>query len=88
HQTVVGKDHGTIYVQAGQNAEELVHLSIKFKKRTTSYEIEHIDSKVIDLNDYHEDEQLLKETYYDRKAVKHWANSVVSNKNNGLTVQC
>ena len=26
HQTVVGKDHGTIYVQAGQNAEELVHL--------------------------------------------------------------
>ena len=88
HQTVVGKDHGTIYVQAGQNAEELVNLSIKFKKRTTSYEIEHIDSKVIDLNDYHEDEQLLKETYYDRKAVKHWANSVVSNKNNGLTVQC
>ena len=44
----------------GQNAEELVHLSIKFKKRTTSYEIEHIDSKVIDLNDYHEDEQIVK----------------------------
>ena len=27
-------------VQAGQNAEELVHLSIHFKKRTSSYEIE------------------------------------------------
>ena len=26
HQTVVGKDHETVYVQAGQNAEELVHL--------------------------------------------------------------
>ena len=30
HQTVVGKDHETVYVQ-GQNAEELVHLSIHFK---------------------------------------------------------
>ena len=27
HQTIVGKDHETVYVQAGQNAEELVHLS-------------------------------------------------------------
>ena len=31
HQTIVGKDHETVYVQAGQNAEELVHLSIHFK---------------------------------------------------------
>ncbi len=31
HQTIVGKDHETVYVQAGQNAEELVHLSIHLK---------------------------------------------------------
>lgn len=31
HQTLVGQDHGTVYVQAGQNAEELVHVKIKFK---------------------------------------------------------
>ena len=73
HQTVVEKIMELYMFKQVKNAEELVHLSIKFKKRTTSYEIEHIDSKVIDLNDYHEDEQLLKETYYDRKAVKHWA---------------
>ena len=71
HQTIVGKDHETVYVQAGQNAEELVHLSIHFKKRTSSYEIENIESKVIDLNDYNEDQDLLNETHYDRKAVEY-----------------
>ena len=86
HQTVVGKDHETVYVQAGQNAEELVHLSIHFKKRTTSYEIDNIDSKVIDLNNYEEDELLLKETYYDRKAVEYWADEVISNNKFNLEI--
>lgn len=31
HQTVIGKDNETVYVQAGQNAEELVHINIQFK---------------------------------------------------------
>lgn len=31
HQTIVGQDHETYYVQAGQDAKELVHLSINFK---------------------------------------------------------
>lgn len=70
----------------GQNAEELVHLSIHFKKRTTSYEIDNIDSKVIDLNNYEEDELLLKETYYDRKAVEYWADEVISNNKFNLEI--
>ncbi len=32
HQTIVGQDHETYYVQAGQDAKELVHLSINFKE--------------------------------------------------------
>ena len=32
HQTIVGQDHETYYVQAGQDAKELVHLSINFKR--------------------------------------------------------
>ncbi len=51
HQTIVGQDHETYYVQAGQDAKELVHLSINFKKRTTTYDVRSIDSKVIDLSD-------------------------------------
>ena len=69
HQTIVGQDHETYYVQAGQDAKELVHLSINFKKRTTTYDVESIDSKVIDLNEYEEDQELLDLTFYDRKAV-------------------
>lgn len=67
HQTIVGQDHETYYVQAGQDAKELVHLSINFKKRTTTYDVESIDSKVIDLNEYEEDQELLDLTFYDRK---------------------
>lgn len=86
HQTIVGKDHETVYVQAGQNAEELVHLSIHFKKRTSSYEIDNIESKVIDLNDYNEDEALLNETHYDRKAVEYWADEIISNNKFNLAI--
>ena len=78
HQTLVGQDHGTVYVQAGQNAEELVHVKIRFKKRTNTYEVEEILPEVIDLNNYDEDDDLLNVTYYDRKAVEHWAGEEIN----------
>lgn len=87
HQTLVGQDHDTVYVQAGQDAEELVHVKIKFKKRTNTYEVEEISPEVIDLNDYDEDEDLLKVTYYDRKAVEHWANEVINDEHVNLPVK-
>src|SRR5699024_5961557 len=40
HQTFIGRDDQTLYVQAGQNAEQLIHVKINFKKRTNSYELE------------------------------------------------
>ncbi len=69
-----------IMFQAGQDAKELVHLSINFKKRTTTYDVESIDSKVIDLNEYEEDQELLDLTFYDRKAVAYWSQEIISDK--------
>lgn len=86
HQTIVGQDHETYYVQAGQDAKELVHLSINFKKRTTTYDVESIDSKVIDLNEYEEDQELLDLTFYDRKAVAYWSQEITSDKGLMLSV--
>lgn len=86
HQTIIGKDYETMYVQAGENAKELVHLGINFKKRTTSFEIEDIQSKVIDLTQQEESESLLKLTYYDRKAVDHWAEEIITKQYLGLDV--
>ncbi|AMG62768.1 MULTISPECIES: bifunctional metallophosphatase/5'-nucleotidase [Staphylococcus] len=86
HQTVIGKDNETVYVQAGQNAEELVHINIQFKKRTNSYEIEHVNAEAINLNQHNEDEALLKLTYYDRKAVTHWSNEIISETSCSLQV--
>ena len=31
HQTIIGNDFETVYVQVGQDAQELVHVKIKFK---------------------------------------------------------
>lgn len=31
HQTFIGRDDQTLYVQAGQNAEQLIHVKINFK---------------------------------------------------------
>ena len=31
HQTYIGRDNETLYVQAGQNAEQLVHVNVNFK---------------------------------------------------------
>ena len=35
HQTIIGNDFETVYVQAGQDAQELVHVKIKFKNVRT-----------------------------------------------------
>lgn len=78
HQTFMGRDDQTLYVQAGQNAEQLIHVKINFKKRTNSYELEHVDSDIIDLNNYEEDATLLNLTYYDRKAVEHWGDETLT----------
>ena len=78
HQTFIGKDDQTVYVQAGQNAKNLIHILVDFKKRTSSFELEDITSEIIDLNDYEEDEALLTETYYDRKAVEYWSEEIIS----------
>lgn len=86
HQSIVGQDHNTVYVQAGQNAKEMVHLSIDFKKRTSTYEVESINSSVVDLGQYAEDPDLLELTHYDRKAVEYWSESVVNDGDLNLAV--
>ncbi|WP_436862672.1 bifunctional metallophosphatase/5'-nucleotidase [Staphylococcus caeli] len=73
HQTFIGQNDKTLYVQAGQNAEQLIHVKLNFKKRTNSYELENVDSQIVDLNEYEEDADLLDLTYYDRKTVEHWS---------------
>lgn len=79
-QTYIGNDDKTVYVQAGQNAEQLVHIELSFIKHTTSYELEHVTPQVIDLNEYEEDDMLLKTTHYDRKAVEYWSEECVAAK--------
>ncbi|PTI68194.1 5'-nucleotidase C-terminal domain-containing protein, partial [Staphylococcus succinus] len=51
---------------------------INFKKRTNSYELEDVDSHIVDLNEYKEDEALLNLTHYDRKTVEHWGKEVLT----------
>ncbi|WP_204171542.1 bifunctional UDP-sugar hydrolase/5'-nucleotidase [Staphylococcus sp. GDY8P100P] len=81
HQTFVGRNDQTVYVQAGQNAQKLVHIKVDFKKRTSSFELEGINSEIIDLNAFEEDKALLTETYYDRKAVEYWADEIITAHN-------
>src|SRR5699024_6009241 len=78
HQTFIGRDDQTLYVQAGQNAEQLIHVKINFKKRTNSYELENVESQIVNLNEYVEDEELLDLTLYDRKAVEHWGEEILN----------
>ena len=42
-------------------------------KRTNSFEKEDIESTVINLSEFPEDQELLETTYYDRKALEHWS---------------
>ncbi|MCI2803000.1 bifunctional metallophosphatase/5'-nucleotidase [Staphylococcus pettenkoferi] len=86
HQTYIGRDNETLYVQAGQNAEQLVHVNVNFKKHTTSYEVDFVNSEIVDLNQYPEDSTLLTTTYYDRKAVEHWMDEIISEQVGDLTV--
>ncbi|MEB6242255.1 bifunctional metallophosphatase/5'-nucleotidase [Staphylococcus gallinarum] len=86
HQTFIGRDDQTLYVQAGQNAEQLIHVNINFKKRTSSYELENVDSHIVDLNEYEEDEHLLHLTHYDRKAVEYWSTETLTNQGVNVTV--
>ncbi|EHJ08940.1 bifunctional metallophosphatase/5'-nucleotidase [Staphylococcus simiae] len=86
HQTIIGENDDTVYVQAGQDAKELVHLSLCFNKRTTTYEAECVESQVINLNRYDESKQLLELTFYDRKAVEYWSQEVVSDDTLKLAV--
>lgn len=78
HETTIGEDQGTVYVQAGQKAEHLIHVEILFKKRTNSIELVEVKPKIVDLNAYEEDETLLDLTYFDRKAVRHWSQEYVT----------
>ena len=60
HQTIIGNDFETVYVQAGQDAQELVHVKIKFK----TYELvrkEDIESTVINLSEFPEDQNYLRQ---------------------------
>lgn len=85
HQTIIGNDFETVYVQAGQDAQELVHVKIKFK----TYELvrkEDIESTVINLSEFPEDQELLETTYYDRKALEHWSKDIVSENKVDLQV--
>lgn len=86
HQTFIGNDYETTYIQAGQNAQDLVHVKIKFKKRTNTFEKEAIQSEIIDLSDYPENEELLDITRYDRKAIEHWSKEIVSENDWGMQV--
>ena len=45
----------------GQDAQELVHVKIKFKKRTNSFEKEDIESTVINLSEFPEDQNYLRQ---------------------------
>ena len=42
--------------------------------------------KVIDLNEYEEDQELLDLTFYDRKAVAYWSQEIISDKGLMLSV--
>ena len=84
HQTIIGNDFETVYVQAGQDAQELV--SKLNLKRTNSFEKEDIESTVINLSEFPEDQELLETTYYDRKALEHWSKDIVSENKVDLQV--
>ena len=54
-------------------------------KRTNSFEKD-IESTVINLSEFPEDQELLETTYYDRKALEHWSKDIVSENKVDLQV--
>ncbi len=77
HETVIENDGETLFVQAGQNAENLVHVNVKFRKRRNSFELLEMEPEIVSLNEYEEDQSLLDLTHYDRKAVRSWKNESI-----------
>ena len=87
HETIIGRDNQTVYIQAGQNGEALIHTTLHFKKRTTSVELEDVQAVAVDLSQYDEDQSLLDLTAYDRKAVNHWSETYVVQPNMEATCE-
>ncbi|MBI5975250.1 bifunctional metallophosphatase/5'-nucleotidase [Staphylococcus canis] len=78
HETAIEHDGQTLLVQAGQNAENIIHVEATFKKRRNSYELLNMKPEIIDLSQYDEQQELLDITYYDRKAIHKWKHETVS----------
>ncbi|KIX90565.1 2', 3'-cyclic nucleotide 2'-phosphodiesterase [Staphylococcus microti] len=77
HETKVGFEGRTAFIQAGQNAEKLIHVNVTFRKRRNTNELLAIEPEVVDLESYEESLSLLKITHYDRKAVRKWENEQI-----------
>lgn len=80
HETTVEHDGQTLFVQAGQNAEKIVHVEAIFKKRRNSYELLVLKPEIVELSDYEEHPKLLEMTYYDRKAIRNWKNECITDE--------
>ncbi|HBV03377.1 MULTISPECIES: bifunctional metallophosphatase/5'-nucleotidase [Mammaliicoccus] len=63
----------THFIQPGKDATNIIDMSIQFKKRTNSVEIIDSSIKHVEISSYPEDRDLLELTYFDQKAVQHWA---------------
>lgn len=78
HETIIEHEGKTLFVQAGENAENIVHIAAKFKKRRNSYELLDIQPEIVDLSQYEESDTLLALTHYDRKAIRNWRDTPVT----------
>ncbi|MDO5375989.1 MAG: bifunctional UDP-sugar hydrolase/5'-nucleotidase [Staphylococcus rostri] len=77
YETKVDCEGRTAFVQAGQNAEKLIHVDVKFRKRRNTNELLAVTPEIVHLESYEESASLLKVTHYDRKAVRKWENEVI-----------
>ncbi|QLK85672.1 bifunctional UDP-sugar hydrolase/5'-nucleotidase [Staphylococcus sp. 17KM0847] len=80
YETTIDYDGRTVCVQAGQNAEKLVHIDVAFRKRRNTNELLEVIPKIVELKSYEEHTGLLSLTHYDRKALRKWACQQVSIK--------
>ncbi|ARJ51464.1 bifunctional metallophosphatase/5'-nucleotidase [Staphylococcus lutrae] len=80
HEMMIENDGTTLFVQAGQNAETVVHVKAHFRKRRNSFELLKMEPKIVTLTDYPEAQDLLNLTYYDRKAIWNWKNEYVTSR--------
>ncbi|MCS4486647.1 bifunctional metallophosphatase/5'-nucleotidase [Staphylococcus americanisciuri] len=84
YETKVGYQGRTAFVQAGQNAEKLIHVDVKFRKRRNTNELLAVTTEVIHLESYEESPALLELTHYDRKAVRNWQNEQIHQQTTNL----